>query len=96
MDRLLDTAPCGYVAFTDEGVIRMVNTTLATLLGSSVAELQGQKFGPARVERAFFITRIFPVRKLHGEAESLSHTSSSRGRDIRVSHWPGTNAIARW
>ena len=81
MDRLLDTAPCGYLAFTDEGVIRTVNTTLAELLGYSREELQGRKFESLLGvgARIFYHTHFFPVLKLHGEAEEVYLTLRSRG-----------------
>ena len=94
MDRLLDTAPCGYLAFTDEGVIRDVNTTLAALLGSSPEELRGRKFESllAVGARIFYHTHFFPVLKLHGEAEEVYLTlRSGSGQDIPVL----TNGVRR-
>ena len=94
MDQLLDNAPCGYLAFTDEGVIRTVNTTLATLLGSSTEELHGRKFESLLGvgARIFYHTHFFPVLKLHGEAEEVYLMLRSRsGQDIPVL----TNGIRR-
>ncbi len=94
MDQLLDTAPCGYVAFNDEGVIRTVNTTLATLLGYSPEELHGRKFESLLGvgARIFYHTHFFPVLKLQGEAEEVYLTLRSRsGQDIPVL----TNGIRR-
>jgi PAS domain S-box-containing protein len=94
MDRLLDTAPCGYVAFTDEGVIRTVNTTLATLLGYSPEELHGRKFESLLGvgARIFYHTHFFPVLKLHGQAEEVYLTLRSlSGQDIPAL----TNGIRR-
>ncbi len=41
MDSLLDTAPCGFVSFTDDGTMLQVNATLAELLGYTRVELGG-------------------------------------------------------
>jgi PAS domain S-box-containing protein len=94
MDQLLDTAPCGYLAFDDEGVIRSVNTTLATLLGHSADELRGRKFESLLGvgARIFYHTHFFPVLKLQGEAEEVYLTLRTRGgQDIPVL----TNGIRR-
>ena len=94
MDQLLDTAPCGYLAFTDEGVIRVVNNTLAVLLGYTPAELQEQRFENLLGvgARIFYHTHFFPVLKLHGEAEEVYLTLRSRsGQDVPVL----TNGIRR-
>ena len=73
MDRTLDDAPCGYVAFTDEGELRYINATLAKLLGYAREELIGQKFEALMTvgARIFYHTHFFPVLKLHGEAEEV-------------------------
>jgi PAS domain S-box-containing protein len=94
MDQLLDTAPCGYLAFTDEGVIRSVNRTLAALLGYSPDELRGRRFESLLGvgARIFYHTHFFPVLKLHGEAEEVYLTLRSRsGQDIPAL----TNGIRR-
>ncbi|HMJ04828.1 MAG TPA: ATP-binding protein [Chthoniobacterales bacterium] len=87
MDSLLDHAPCGYLSFTDEGVIRMVNTTLARLLGYAPEELHGRKFEALLGvgARIFYHTHFFPVLKLEGEAEEVYLTLRSReGEEIPV------------
>ncbi|CAN5536372.1 hypothetical protein BH20VER1_BH20VER1_14720 [soil metagenome] len=94
MDPLLDQAPCGYLAFTDEGEIRMVNSTLATLLGFTPEELRGRKFESLLGvgARIFYHTHFFPVLKLQGEAEEVYLTLRSRsGADIPVL----TNGVRR-
>lgn len=81
MERLLDTAPCGYLSFTDEGVIREVNATLAGLLGYTPEELVGQKFESilAVGARIFYHTHFFPILKLSGEAEEIYLSLRPRG-----------------
>ncbi len=87
MDAILDNAPCGYLAFTDEGIIRSVNRTLANLLGYEPAELVGRPFESilAVGARIFYHTHFFPVLKLHGEAEEIYLAlRTSDGQDIPV------------
>ncbi|MDQ6861627.1 MAG: HAMP domain-containing histidine kinase [Verrucomicrobiota bacterium] len=94
MDPLLDHAPCGYLAFNDEGIIRTVNRTLAALLNYSPEELAGQRFETLLTvgARIFYQTHFFPVLKLTGEAEEIYLTMRSRGGpDVPVL----TNAIRR-
>jgi PAS domain S-box-containing protein len=94
MDPLLDNAPCGYVSFTDEGVIRRVNSTLATLLGYTPEELHGKHLETLLTvgARIFYHTHFFPVLKLHGEAEEVYLTLRSRsGESIPVL----TNGVRR-
>lgn len=73
MDDLLDKAPCGYVAFTDAGLVTTANATLGQLLGYAPAELVG-----GHVERLltvagriFYQTHLFPLLTLHGKAEEI-------------------------
>jgi len=35
-DSLLDGAPCGFIVFTDDGTVRVVNQTLLDMLGAIV------------------------------------------------------------
>lgn len=87
MERLLDTAPCGYLSFTDEGVIREINATLAGLLGYAPEELVGQKFESilAVGARIFYHTHFFPILKLNGEAEEIYLSLRPRvGGDIPI------------
>ena len=87
MDSLLDNAPCGYLAFTDDGIIRMVNHTLAELLGQTPEQLHGQRVESILTvgARIFYQTHFFPVLKLHGEAEEVYLTLRTHGgADIPV------------
>lgn len=94
MEPLLDDAPCGYLAFDDGGIIRVVNSTLAALLGYARDELVGEKFEMLLTvgARIFYQTHFFPVLKLTGEAEEIYLTMRSRGgNDVPVL----TNGIRR-
>ena len=39
---ILDTLPCGFVSFEDDGTIVGVNSTLASMLGYEPSELEGR------------------------------------------------------
>lgn len=94
MDPLLDRAPCGYIAFNDQGIVRMANATIAGLLGYTPEELVGRHFETLLSvgARIFYHTHFFPVLKLHGEAEEVYLTLRSRsGTDIPVL----TNGVRR-
>jgi PAS domain S-box-containing protein len=70
---LLDTLPCGYVAFRDDGIILRVNQTLARLLEYERDELIGKHvetlFAPGG--RVFYQTHVFPLLKMTGAADEL-------------------------
>jgi PAS domain S-box-containing protein len=73
LDPLLDSAPCGFVSFADDGTMLAVNRTLAEMLGYTRAELQGwhlQKILPPGA-RVFYNTHVFPILKMHGRAEEV-------------------------
>ena len=73
MDSPLDTAPCGFLVFSDDGAILRVNSTLNRLLGYDEAELAGKHiqtlFSPGG--RVFYQTHFFPLLKLQGEVEEI-------------------------
>lgn len=87
MDPLLDTAPCGFVSFADDGRILTANHTLAQLLGHESGELRGRHVEtilglPSRI---FFQTHLFPMLRLHGAAEEVYLTlRTATGQDVPV------------
>lgn len=87
IDPLLDDAPCGFVAFRDDGTILLANRTLADMLEYPRAELQGwhlQKILPAGA-RVFYNTHVFPILRLHGRAEEIYLALQTReGRQMPV------------
>ena len=94
MDHELETAPCGYLTFSDDGTIRAVNTTLAAMLGYRPGELRGQRFESLLGvgARIFYHTHFFPILKLHGAAEEVYLALRSQaGQEIPVL----TNGIRR-
>ena len=73
MDDRLDEAPCGYLAFADDGRIVEINTTLAQALGYERAELVGRHVETTLGvgSRIFFQTHLFPLIAMHGRAEEI-------------------------
>lgn len=71
---LYDNAPFGYVTILPDGVMGMVNQTLAGWLGRPVADLLGRpvtqilSFGG----RIAFETHLAPMLRLHGRAEEIA------------------------
>jgi PAS domain S-box-containing protein len=73
VEPLLDRAPCGFLSFTDDGTMLILNTTFAAMLGYAREELEGehlQKVLPPG-GRIFYNTHILPLLKLHGRAEEV-------------------------
>lgn len=69
----MNDAPCGYVAFEDDGNITAVNNTLLSMLGYGAGELLGQsveRLLPVG-SRIFYQTHLFPLVRLHGRAEEI-------------------------
>ena len=70
---LLESAPCGFLSFADEGTIRVANRTLLDMLGHAREDVVG-----AHVERLltvggriFYQTHFFPLLRMHGHAEEV-------------------------
>src|SRR4051812_49301337 len=73
MHDLMNTAPCGFVSFRDDGTIVEVNETLATLLHYSRLDLLGwhiDKILPPG-GRIFHHTYLLPMLKVQGSAEEI-------------------------
>ena len=73
IDPLLDTAPCGFLSFADDGTLRVVNRTLCDLLGYRADELAGRHVEMVMTigTRIFYQTHFFPLLRLHGHAEEI-------------------------
>jgi sigma-B regulation protein RsbU (phosphoserine phosphatase) len=71
MDDLLNTAPCGFLSFTDDGKIILANATLLDLLGYEPGELPGRHIDSILpvASRIFYQTHLFPLLKLHDRRE---------------------------
>ncbi|MEG3985963.1 diguanylate cyclase [Microcoleus sp. S28C3] len=85
IDELLNISPCGFLSFTDDGTIVMVNATLLQLLGHETDELRERKMDSIlpTASRIFFQTHFFPLLKLHGKVEEIYFSlRSKQGSDI--------------
>lgn len=73
MDDLLNTAPCGFLSFADDGQIVAANATLQSLLGYDEGELCGRPVESLLpvASRIFYQTHFFPLLKLQGRAEEI-------------------------
>src|SRR5687767_5154484 len=73
IDPLLDTAPCGFLSFADDGTLRVVNRTLCDMLGYPADELAGRHVEMVMTigTRIFYQTHFFPLLRLHGHAEEI-------------------------
>jgi PAS domain S-box-containing protein len=84
---VLDRAPCGFVAFRDDGTVIAANATLGELLDVRADDLVGRSVEdiltiPARI---FYQTHFFPLIKLHGRAEEIYFTLRARsGAHVHV------------
>jgi phosphoserine phosphatase RsbU/P len=87
IDELLNTAPCGFLSFTDDGTIVMINATLLELLGYKLDELSGQKIESILpiASHIFYQTHFFPLLKLHGKTEEIYFSlRSKQGNHIPI------------
>lgn len=87
MDDRLDTAPCGFLTFADDGTVREVNATLRDLLGYGEGELEGQHVEALLSvgARIFYQTHLFPLLRLGGLVEEVYVSLRARdGADVPV------------
>lgn len=85
IDAILNHAPCGFLSFTDDKAIAMVNDTLLKLLGYEIQELQGKSMNSILpiAGRIFCQTHFFPLLNLYGKAEEIYFSlRSKQGVDI--------------
>jgi PAS domain S-box-containing protein len=84
---LMNTAPCGFVSFADDGTVLEVNQTLADMLGYARVELAGwhvEKLLPPG-GRIFYHTYLFPMLKIQNAVEEIYVALRTKdGRDIPV------------
>lgn len=87
MDDLLNRAPCGFLSFSDDGKIVLVNETLLELLGYEQNELLGRHIESLLpvASRIFYQTHLFPLLKLHDKVNEIYFSlRSSAGDEIPV------------
>ena len=72
-EALLDTLPCGVLSFADDGIVVLVNSTLASMLGYERAEIEGRHVETLLTiaGRIFLQTHLYPLVRLHGRANEL-------------------------
>lgn len=83
MDELLDTAPCGFISFLDDGSICEINRTLLDLLKYQADELRGSSVERlfTTASRIFYQTHFFPLIKLSGAVEEVFISLRTRSGD---------------
>lgn len=85
MDELLDTAPCGFLSFTDDGMIEAVNDTLLRLLAREELACRHVETILPVASRIFYQTHFFPLLKLRGEVEEIYFSlRTGSGEDLPV------------
>ena len=87
MEDLINTAPCGFLSFDDDGRLLLVNATLQDLLDYELAELQGRHVDSLLpiASRIFYQTHFFPLLKLHGKVEEVYFTLRAKsGAEVPV------------
>ncbi|HEY4642813.1 MAG TPA: PAS domain-containing protein, partial [Thermoanaerobaculia bacterium] len=73
MRDVMNTAPCGFAAFSDDGTIVEINQTLAEMLGYKRVEVAGwhiDKILPPG-GRIFYHTYLFPLLKVQSSVEEI-------------------------
>ena len=73
MEDLIESAPCGFFSFSDEGTIGRANATLSNLLGYEPGELTGlpvDRILPV-AGRIFYQTHLFPLLRMKGNVEEI-------------------------
>ncbi len=87
MDDLLNTAPCGFLSFADDGRIILINATLLDLLGYEADKLAGKHIEALLpvASRIFYQTHLFPLLKLHDRVDEVYFSLRSQdGVEIPV------------
>jgi PAS domain S-box-containing protein len=87
LDPLLDAEPCGFVSFSDDGRVRVINRTLLDMLGYSREELAGKHVESILTvgSRIFYQTHFFPLLRLHGHADEIFLLLRAKsGEDVAV------------
>jgi PAS domain S-box-containing protein len=81
MDDLLNTAPCAFLSFNDDGRIVLVNATLLDLLGYEQGELVGRHVESLLpvASRIFYQTHLFPLLKLHDRVDEVYFSLRAKG-----------------
>jgi signal transduction histidine kinase len=87
LDPLLDSAPCGFLSFLDDGRVRVANRTLLDMLGYSLDEVLDKhvELMLAVGSRIFYQTHFFPLLRLQGRADEIFLLLRGKsGEDVAV------------
>jgi signal transduction histidine kinase len=87
MDDLLNTAPCGFISFRDDGRVELINATLLDMLGFRAEDVVGHHIERILTvgTRIFYQTHWFPLLRLHERADEIFLLlRSSTGEEIGV------------
>jgi signal transduction histidine kinase len=87
MDAILNTAPCGFLTFGDDGTVLAANQTLLNMLDRSEESVVGRHVeGLFTVaSRIFYQTHFFPLLKMSGRADEIYlAVRTSQGTDLPV------------
>jgi hypothetical protein len=87
MDEVLNSVPCGYLSFADDGKILAANQTLLDMLERSDRKLEGQHVESifTVASRIFYQTHFLPLLTVKGRAEEIYLTlRSGTGSDLPV------------
>lgn len=87
VESLLNTAPCGFLSFSDDGTVRLANLRLLDMLGYEQADLLGGHVERILTvgSRIFYQTHWFPLLRLHGRADEIFLMLRSKaGEDVGV------------
>lgn len=70
---LIDQIPCGFISFTDDGLIQRINARLVHTLGYKREEVEGRHIETLMNvgSRIFFQTHLFPLIAMKGLAEEI-------------------------
>ncbi|HXK39565.1 MAG TPA: PAS domain-containing sensor histidine kinase, partial [Candidatus Paceibacterota bacterium] len=80
MNELLDTAPCGFLSFSDDGLILTTNATLREMLSYGPEELEGRHLETILSVggKVFYHTHFFPLLKMQRVAEEIYFSLRSK------------------
>jgi PAS domain S-box-containing protein len=70
---LLDEAPCGFIVFADDGVVRLANARLLEMLSVRREDVVGQHVEKVMSvgSRIFYQTHLFPLLRMQQHAEEI-------------------------
>lgn len=85
MDSILDTAPCGFLSFADDGTVQAVNQTFLDLVDRPRDEVVDRHVETllSSGARLFYHTHVFPMLKMQGTAKEVYLSLQTREGEDR-------------